>query len=89
MVLNYYTETDDLERDLAELDQLSEQPYYASMAVAWAISMLYVRHPRQMKEYLGNSRLDDATYARAIRKILESRQIQGEEREAVRALRRK
>ena len=89
MLLNYYTETEDLERDLTELDQLSGQPYYASMAVAWAVSMLYVRHPQQMKEYLAHSRLDDTTYARAIRKILESRQIQGEEREAVRALRRK
>ena len=88
MLLNYYTETDDLGRDLMELDQLSDQPYYASMAVAWAVSKLYVRHPRQMKEYLAHSRLDDDTYARAIRKILESRQIQGEERETVRALHR-
>ena len=87
MILNYYRDEADLQRDLEALDRLSHQPYYTMMAVAWAISILYIHHPDEVGDYLKRSHLDDVTYKKAIQKILESRQIQGSRREEAKALR--
>lgn len=88
MLLNYYTDDEDLVRDLAVLESLSDQPFYAKMAVAWALSILYLHHRPEVCEFLKKTTLDDSTVNLAVRKILESRLVKGEERDTVRALKR-
>ena len=88
MILNYYTDDEDLVRDLAVLEPLSGQPFYAKMAVAWALSILYLHHRQEVCEFLKKTTLDDSTVNLAVRKILESRLVKGEERDTVRALKR-
>ena len=48
MLLCYYPDEEWLERDLAVLGKLRNEPYYAMMAAAWALSILYLRHPEKM-----------------------------------------
>ena len=87
--LDYYVEEADLARDLAVLDRLSGQPYYAMMAVAWAISILYIRYPHAVSAYLLESKLDDVTYQKALQKIMESQQVSAAAKARIRALRQR
>lgn len=86
MLLCYYPDEEWLERDLAVLGKLRNEPYYAMMAAAWALSILYLRHPEKMTAYFRKDRLDPVIRQKAIRKILESTKLSAEEKEAVRAL---
>lgn len=88
MLLDYYTDEADLEKDFSVLDTLSDRPYYAMMSAAWAISVLYQHHPRQTMAYLRESHLDARTYNQALQKIMESRRTSPQEREALRAEKR-
>ncbi len=86
MLLIYYLDEEWLDRDLVVLETLRNEPYYAMMAAAWALSLLYLRHPQRMTAYFRKDRLDPVIRQKAIRKILESTKLTAEEKKAVRAL---
>lgn len=46
--------------------------YYASMAAAWTIAEAFCCYPNVVYGFLKDNRLDDATYNRALQKIVES-----------------
>lgn len=46
--------------------------YYASMAAAWTIAEAFCCYPAAVYGFLKDNRLDDATYNRALQKIVES-----------------
>ena len=55
------------------IDKVNTEPYYVSMAVAWLVAESFCVFPYHTYQYLCNHHLDDQTYKRAIRKIIESR----------------
>ncbi|MBQ3180334.1 MAG: DNA alkylation repair protein [Firmicutes bacterium] len=63
--------------------------YYVDMARAWLLSVLFVKQRELGRRYLPQSRLDDFTYNKTLRKMLESRRLPAEDREFIRSLRRK
>lgn len=54
------------------LDRTAYPGYYASMAAAWAVSVLYIRYPDETEPWLSSCSLDNATFNRSIQKIRES-----------------
>ena len=58
------------------------------MAVAWAVSVCYVKFPELTWELLAGDRLDDFTHQKSIQKIRESYRVTKEEKERLAALRR-
>lgn len=86
MLLTYYLEEEDPERDLAVLKDLRNQPYFAMMAAAWALSLLYIRYPEKTAGLLRPGRLDEKIRLKAIQKVLESTQLSPAEKKIVRAL---
>lgn len=71
------------------LDGVRHDDYYVKMAVAWTISIYYVRFPKQVMPYLLENSLDDFTYNKALQKITESRRIGKEEKKRIRQMKRK
>ena len=51
------------------------------MAVAWAISVCFVKYRKLTIEYLNNSNLDNFTYNKALQKIRESNRVSKEDKE--------
>lgn len=84
MLLTHYINEAYIEAILSQLDQVKCTEYYAQMAVAWLISICYIKFPAQTKQYLKNSTLDDFAYQKAIRKTIESYRITPEEKEKLR-----
>ncbi|MGN0242786.1 MAG: HAD-IA family hydrolase [Lachnospiraceae bacterium] len=85
MILNYYLDDEYLEASLSCLEKIRHDGYYVKMAVAWAISVAYVKHPQRMKQYLKEPHLGYETYRMAIRKIKESNRISRQEKEEITA----
>jgi len=87
-LLNFFIDEEYIQRVLCLLDEIRHDGYYAKMAVAWALSLCYVRFPAQTTAYLKECALDDFTYHRTLRKITESRCVDGEAKAAVRRMMR-
>ncbi|MCS7463802.1 DNA alkylation repair protein [Paenibacillus doosanensis] len=89
MLLNYFMEERYLPEVLLLLDQVRHDGYYAKMAVAWAVSIAYIKQPALTEGYLLNNSLDDFTYNKALQKITESLRIERETKQWIRSLKRK
>ena len=88
MLLDYYITPDYLERAFSALDSIYHPGYYVKMAVAWAISICYIKFPKETSQFLNNNHLDDFTYNKAIQKIIESYRVTKEEKEELRKKKR-
>ena len=64
----YFIDDDHIDEFIRLLDQIKHDGYYAKMAVAWALSVCYVKYPGKTLPYLRNNSLDDFTYNKALQK---------------------
>ena len=53
MLLDYYITPEYIDRLFPIFDGISHEGYYVKMAVAWAVSMCYVKFPDKTESYLG------------------------------------
>lgn len=89
MLLDYYIEEEYIDWVLQCLDRISHEGYYVKMAVAWAISICYVKLPEQTMTFLKRNTLDDFTYNKALQKITESFRVEQETKKLIRSMKRK
>jgi Predicted DNA alkylation repair enzyme len=89
MLINYYIEEHYIERILPILDTVKHDGYYVKMAVAWAISICYVKFPHITMEYLKNNTLDNFTYNKGLQKIRESLRVDKETKILIQKMKRK
>jgi 3-methyladenine DNA glycosylase AlkD len=89
MLLNYYMDKEYINRVLLILDSVKRDGYYVRMAVAWAVSICYIKLPDRTMEYLKNNMLDDFTYNKALQKITESYRVDTAAKDFIRSLKRK
>ncbi|MDD3172906.1 MAG: DNA alkylation repair protein [Herbinix sp.] len=73
----------------AHFDRIEHEGYYVKMAVAWVLSMYYVKLPELTLEYLRSNELDDFTYNKALQKIVESLQVNQDIKTVIRSMKRK
>lgn len=89
MLLNYYIDEHYIHLVLERLDRITHEGYYVKMAVAWAVSICFVKLPDITMDYLGSNSLDDFTYNKALQKITESYRIAPETKVLIRSMKRK
>lgn len=89
MLLDFYIEIEYIDRVLILLNRAKHDGVYAKMAVAWAVSICYVKFPDTTMEYLRNNTLDDFTYNKAMQKITESNRVDQETKTLIRSMKRK
>ena len=89
MLLDFYLEEAYLTQVLLLLDNIKHEGYYAKMAVAWAISICYVKFPLPTMTYLKDNSLDDFTFNKALQKITESYRVDLETKKGIRSMKRK
>jgi 3-methyladenine DNA glycosylase AlkD len=88
MLLDHYIVPEYIDDVLAQLDQIQHPGYYVKMAVAWNLSVCYVRFPEKTMAYLEHNKLDDWTYNKSIQKMIESFRISVEDKEKLKAMKR-
>jgi 3-methyladenine DNA glycosylase AlkD len=63
--------------------------YYVKMAVAWALSVCFVKYPEKTMRYLETPGLDDWTYNKTLQKIVESYRVDDRTKSVIRSMKRK
>ncbi len=89
MLLNFYVEEEYIELVLSNLDKIKHDGYYVKMAVAWAISICYVKFSEITFNYLKENNLDYFTYNKSLQKICESLKVSKEEKNIIRGMKKK
>ncbi|WP_066503240.1 DNA alkylation repair protein [Abyssisolibacter fermentans] len=89
MLIVYYIEEDYIAKVLQLLDKPKHEGYYVKMAVAWAVSICFVKFPETTMQYLKNNKLDDFTYNKALQKITESLKVNKETKTLIRNMKRR
>ena len=88
MMLSHFVDEDYVEAGLELMDHIHHQGYYVKMAVAWAISIYFIKFPEPVMPYLEHNHLDDWTFNKALQKITESCRVDGETKAVIRAMKR-
>jgi 3-methyladenine DNA glycosylase AlkD len=89
MLLNFYIDEAYIHSVLQRLDEIRHDGYYVKMAVAWAVSICYIKAPETTQRYLQDNTLDDFTFHKALQKITESHRVDAETKAIIRAMKRK
>lgn len=80
MLLGHFVDPEHITQDLALLEAMTQEPYYIRMAVAWALSVCYVKFPRETLPLLQRQSLCPFTQNKTIQKIRESRRASPEDK---------
>ncbi len=75
VLLDFYIDEVYINPVLDILDKVKKDDYYVKMAVAWAVSICYIKFPQSTMLYLKNNSLDDFTYNKSLQKIAESYRV--------------
>lgn len=82
-LLGNYIEKDYVNYIFSLSDKVESDHYYVKMAIAWLISIVFIKFPKETKEYLEKNNLTPWTNNKAIQKIRESLRVSSEEKENI------
>lgn len=88
MMLDYFICEKYIDRVLTILDNIKHEAYYVKMAVAWTISVAFVKFKDKTMKYFKKNNLDDWTYNKALQKICESLRVSKETKKIIKAMKR-
>ncbi|WP_446899217.1 DNA alkylation repair protein [Clostridium sp. LBM24168] len=89
VLLDFYIDEVYINLVLDILDKIKNDGYYVKMAVAWAMSICYIKFPENTMLYLKDSSLDDFTYNKSLQKITESLRIDNKTKLIIKSMKRK
>lgn len=89
MILDYFIVDEYIKDVLERLGKIKNPAYYSRMAVAWAVSICYIKYPEITMGFLKDNDLDDFTYNKALQKIRESFRVTKEEKKLLNSMKRK
>lgn len=91
MLMDYFIDEEHIETNLDLLENINHEGYYVKMAVAWAISVCFVKFPEVTRKFFEeeHNKLDDFTYNKAIQKIRESYRVSKADKDYLNQLKRK
>lgn len=75
IMLDYYLEDEYIDRVLARCNAIDSDEYYVCMAQAWLLATALAKCESKTMEFLKNNSLNDATFDKAVQKVIESRRV--------------
>lgn len=89
MLLDFYITEEYIDSVLEICNYTKHEGYYVKMAVAWLISIAYIKFPEKTMKLLKKNDLDDFTYNKALQKIIESYRVEKQDKDRIRNMKRK
>lgn len=89
MLLFHFIDNEYIDKVLEKIDLFNDNRYYSQMAVAWALSICFVKFPQKTSSYLKISKLDNWTFNKSIQKIRESLRVDKETKNKLKLMIRK
>ena len=88
LILEYFIEEKYMD-EIFELCENYKDHYYVKMAIAWLISMCYIKYKGRTITFLKKNKLDIWTHNKAIQKIIDSYRVENMDKVILRGLKRK
>lgn len=88
LLLEYFIEEKYIE-EIFKLCSNYKDEYYVKMAIAWLISMCYIKFKGRTLTFLKKNKLDTWTHNKTIQKTIESYRVTDEDKKMLRGLKRK
>lgn len=88
MLLDFYVTEDYLDQVFQIINDVKHEGYYVKMAMAWLISIAYIRSKDKTINYLKNNHLDTFTYNKALQKIVESNRVSDDDKLVIKSMKR-
>ena len=88
MLMDYYIDQAHIDEVLAIYGAVRHEGYYVKMAVAWGVSVCFVKFRENTLAFLQKGVLEPETYRKALQKILESNRVSGADKELIREMRK-
>ncbi|MCR4662781.1 MAG: DNA alkylation repair protein [Endomicrobiaceae bacterium] len=88
MMLDFFIDEKYIDKVLTILDNIKHDAYYVKMAVAWTISVAFVKFQDKTMKYLKQNNLDDWTYNKSLQKICESLRVDKKTKEKIKKMKR-
>ena len=89
MLMNYYLDAQHINAVFGLFDSVHHEGYYVKMALAWAISLAFIKMREETVQYLNHNHLDNWTVQKAMQKILESNRVDKETKDMIRNMKKK
>lgn len=89
VMLFHYIDEAHIDSLLKYADTFEHEAYYARMAMAWMISICFVKFPEKTMKYLKQSKLDNWTFNKALQKTIESFRVDKATKEILRTMKRR
>ena len=78
LALNYFINEEHLEQIFNMIKNQEYVGYYDKMAVAWFLSIAYIKYPEQVENFLFSTKLNEFVFNKTISKICDSFQVKKE-----------
>ncbi len=88
MILDYYILDDYLEDNFKIFESVKIDSYYVNMAIAWVLSVCFVKFYDRTLKYFVNSNLNDFVYNKTISKVCDSYRVSDKHKKKLKSLRR-
>lgn len=89
MLLSYFIEEKYIDEILKLLNKINHDGYYVKMAVAWAVSICYIKFPEKTHKFLEHNNLENWVHNKSIQKIVESYRIDAQTKILLKQMKRK
>jgi len=88
MYLDFYMDSEYITEIFKQIDKINREEYYIKMAIAWLISVAFVKQRNITLQFLKETNIDDWTYNKAIQKIIESYRVSDEDKIMLRSMKK-
>ncbi len=88
MMLCHFIDNEYTDKVLSTLDKIKHSGYYVKMAIAWAVSVAFVKFQSKTFKYLKNNNLDIWTYNKSLQKITESLRVSDKMKEKIKKMKK-
>lgn len=88
LLLSHYLNDEYINQSIKILESLNHQGYYTKMAVAWAMTSIMCKYPQKALSVLHEQKLDLWIHNKAISKMIDSLQINHDDKQYIKQLKR-
>ncbi len=88
LLLNYYIDLNYLDIIFLLIDNINREDYYINIAIAWLVSICFIKYRDKTYKYLKHNNLNKFTYNKSIQKIIESYRVSKEDKELLRKMKK-
>ncbi|MDY5576605.1 MAG: DNA alkylation repair protein [Lachnospiraceae bacterium] len=88
VLMQYYLTEEYIDQVLYWYGNIHHEGYYVKMAIAWGISVCFVKYRDKTIDFLQHCEMDTFTYNKALQKMRESYRVSAEDKELLRTMKK-